>query len=146
MLARLQRLTTIGLLTCALLWGMLAYCTRHIEWALVGAMLVAFGYALFMAFEFLLMHIAHGDDPVARASAAQLLRAWWDEVCTAPLVFCWRQPFRSKRWPDNLPRDAWGRRGVLLVHGFVCNRGVWNPWLSTSKDLDGLCDVFEQAA
>jgi triacylglycerol lipase len=44
-------------------------------------------------------------------------------------VFCWRQPFRSQRWPDQLPADAHGRRGVLLVHGFVCNRGLWNPWL-----------------
>jgi triacylglycerol lipase len=47
----------------------------------------------------------------------------------APQVFCWRQPFFSQRWPDHLPADAQGRRGVLLVHGFVCNRGVWNPWL-----------------
>ncbi|WP_137895269.1 alpha/beta fold hydrolase, partial [Ramlibacter sp. 2FC] len=22
-----------------------------------------------------------------------------------------------------------GRRGVVLVHGFACNRGLWNPWL-----------------
>ena len=22
-----------------------------------------------------------------------------------------------------------GRRGLVLVHGFVCNRGLWNPWL-----------------
>jgi triacylglycerol lipase len=50
-------------------------------------------------------------------------------VLSAPLVFCWRQPFRSRRWPDLLPPDAAGRRGVLLVHGFVCNRGVWNGWL-----------------
>ena len=34
-----------------------------------------------------------------------------------PQVFCWRQPFFSQRWPDHLPADAQGRRGVLLVHG-----------------------------
>ncbi len=60
---------------------------------------------------------------------AQLLRAWWGEVRAAPRVFCWRQPFRSRRWPDHLPAAAQGRRGLLLVHGFLCNRGVWNPWL-----------------
>ena len=27
------------------------------------------------------------------------------------------------------PAAARGRRGPLLVHGFVCNRGLWNPWL-----------------
>jgi triacylglycerol esterase/lipase EstA (alpha/beta hydrolase family) len=50
-------------------------------------------------------------------------------VQTAPQVFCWRQPFFSHRWPDHLPPGVQGRRGVLLVHGFVCNRGLWNPWL-----------------
>jgi triacylglycerol lipase len=50
------------------------------------------------------------------------------EVCAAPRVFCWRQPFFSQRFPDHLPTGAQGRRGVLLVHGFVCNRGLWNPW------------------
>ena len=43
-------------------------------------------------------------------------------------VFGWQQPFRSQRFADHLPADAAGRRGLLLVHGFVCNRGLWNPW------------------
>ncbi len=60
---------------------------------------------------------------------AQLLRAWWGEVWTAPAVFYWRQPFRANAVPDFLPADARGRRGLLLVHGFVCNRGLWTPWL-----------------
>jgi triacylglycerol esterase/lipase EstA (alpha/beta hydrolase family) len=63
------------------------------------------------------------------------LAAWWAEVKAAPQVFCWRQPFFSRRWPDHLPADAQGRRGVLLVHGFVCNRGVWNPWLQRLHSL-----------
>jgi triacylglycerol esterase/lipase EstA (alpha/beta hydrolase family) len=44
-------------------------------------------------------------------------------------VFCWRQPFRSRAEPDFLP-EAPGRRGVVLVHGFVCNRGLWNPMMA----------------
>jgi len=43
-------------------------------------------------------------------------------------VFGWRQPFRSHALPDELAA-ARGRRGVLLLHGFVCNRGLWNPWM-----------------
>jgi triacylglycerol lipase len=129
MVARLQRFITLGLLALALLWGVLAWCAGHVVWALSGAMVIALGYALALAFEFLLMRMAHGDDPTPRATAAQLLSAWWGELWSAPLVFCWRQPFRSKRWPDHLPREAQGRRGVLLVHGFFCNRGVWNLWL-----------------
>ena len=32
------------------------------------------------------------------------------------------------RCPDYLPANASGRRGLLLVHGFVCNRGIRNAW------------------
>ncbi|RZJ02865.1 MAG: alpha/beta fold hydrolase, partial [Rubrivivax sp.] len=54
---------------------------------------------------------------------------WWGEIWTTPAIFCWRQPFRSNAEPDYLPADGEGRRGVVLVHGFVCNRGFWTPWL-----------------
>ncbi len=129
MLAALQRITTLGLLTLAGGWAILAWRAGHMSWALVGALLIAFGYALVLGIEFTLLRHAHGHDPAPRASAAQLLSAWWGEVRSAPIVFCWRQPFRSQRWPDHLPAGAMGRRGVLLIHGFVCNRGLWNPWL-----------------
>jgi triacylglycerol lipase len=129
MLARLQRFTTLGLLTLAALWALFAWRAGHAAWALGGALLIVFSYALFLALEFALLRIAHGDDATPHATPQQLLSAWWGEVRAAPLVFCWRQPFRSQRWPDHLPADARGRRGVLLVHGFVCNRGLWNEWL-----------------
>jgi triacylglycerol esterase/lipase EstA (alpha/beta hydrolase family) len=46
-------------------------------------------------------------------------------------VFCWRQPFRAEAVGDLVDdRDAEKRRAVLFVHGFVCNRGLWNPWLT----------------
>jgi triacylglycerol lipase len=129
MLARLQRITTIGLLALAAGWATLAWRAGQTAWALAGALLIIFGYALVLGVEFSLLRLTHGRDPAPRATATQLLRAWWGEVRSAPVVFCWRQPFRSRRWPDHLPADAMGRRGVLLVHGFVCNRGLWNPWL-----------------
>jgi len=130
MLARLQKITTLGLLTLALLWALLAWRAGHVAWALGGALLIVFGYVAVLAVEFLLLRLAHGGDQSSRATAGQLLRAWWGEVRAAPLVFCWRQPFRSQRWADRLPADAEGGRGVLLVHGFVCNRGLWNGWLA----------------
>lgn len=64
----------------------------------------------------------------------QVLIAWWAEVLSVPRVFCWRQPFRSRAEPDHLPAGA-SRRGVVLVHGFVCNRGIWNGWMSRLRRL-----------
>ena len=129
MLARLQQFITLGLLALATVWAAWAWRAGEPVWAVAGVLVIVLGYAVVLAVEFELLRHVHGADPAPRASVAQLMRAWCGEVGSAPLVFCWRQPFRSRRWRDHLPADAQGRRGVLLVHGFVCNRGIWNPWL-----------------
>lgn len=129
MLARLQQAMTLGLLALAAAWfGWFAAQGRW-GWAAAGALLIVLGYALFLGVEMLLLAWQHGDDPSPRATPAQLLRAWWGEVRTAPRVFCWRQPFRWQTEADHLGPESAGRTGVVLVHGFVCNRGIWNPWM-----------------
>lgn len=55
------------------------------------------------------------------------LRAWVAEALRSPAVFAWRQPLREWALPDHLPASATGQRGVVLVHGFWCNRGYWAP-------------------
>jgi triacylglycerol lipase len=131
MLARLLQMMTVGLILAAALWA--AWLLRAGEplEALAGSALILFGYAIFLGVEFLLLRIVNRDDPAPPASAGQLLRAWWGEFWTAPLVFCWRQPFRSHAVADWLsePSAPATPRGVVLVHGFVCNRGLWNPWM-----------------
>ena len=93
--------------------------------------LIIFGYALFLGLEFAFLRVVNRNDPAPQANAKQLLRAWWGEVLTAPRVFCWSQPFRSRAIPDWLPdADSTQSRGIVLVHGFVCNRAVWNPWMT----------------
>lgn len=134
MLARLQQAITLGLLALALAWAGWFGGRGEWAWAAGGAAMVLFGYAFFLAIEFALLAFVHGDDPAPRASAAQLVRAWWGEVLCAPRVFCWRQPFRSQAEPDHLPQGANGRLGVVLVHGFVCNRGFWNPWMAPLRE------------
>lgn len=128
-LARLQQATTLGALALAALWAWVLARAGHGGWALAGALVIVGGYAVVLGLEFICLRLVHGDDPTPRPTGAQLLRAWWGEVGSAPVVFCWRQPFFSRRHADFLPAAAQGRRGVLLVHGFVCNRGLWNPWL-----------------
>jgi triacylglycerol lipase len=80
MLARLQQLTTLGLLVLAAAWAALAWRAGHAGWALGGALLIVFGYALVLAIEFALLRAVHADDPTPRATNAQLLRAWLGEV------------------------------------------------------------------
>jgi len=128
-IARLQRFSTLLVLAVAFGWAAVLLERGHPWAAIIGAVLVALGYALFLGLEFVLL-ARHGVDlQHLRPSVAQLLRAWCGEVLRTPLVFCWRQPFRWHAEPDHLPAAAQGRRGVLLVHGFVCNRALWNPWM-----------------
>lgn len=135
MLARIQQATNLGAFLLALGWATWFWQHQRPLWAVAGAALMIGGYALVLGFEMLLVRLTHGADPTQRASATALLRAWWAEVQAAPVVFCWRQPFRSQAWPDQLPRMEPGgvaqtrQRGVVFIHGFVCNRGLWNPWL-----------------
>ena len=58
----------------------------------------------------------------------QLVRAWTVETVHMVRTFYWRQPFRWRAEPDH-PAGSEGRMGVVLVHGFMCNRGLWNAWL-----------------
>ncbi len=63
------------------------------------------------------------------------MNAWWREMGSALRVFCWRQPFRHLVWPDLLTKPHSGTRGVVFIHGFACNRGIWNGWLARMTKL-----------
>lgn len=130
MLARIQQTTTLSLIAGATAWALhfLNGGESFMAWA--GALLILLGYAVFLALEFALLAFVRGADPAPAPSVGQLLRAWLSEVMTAPLVFCWRQPFRSHAEADFVPPSPTDARGVVLIHGFVCNRALWNPWMA----------------
>ena len=133
MVARAQRITVLALLALALSWlGMQAAAGRWLP-GILGALLIINLQALILAVEFfvLLPIVNRGDSAAPRPSFAQVLRAWWREVLTAHAVFGWHQPFRSQQHPDTIDApDARGRRAVVLVHGYLCNRGLWNRWVT----------------
>lgn len=130
MLARLQRLWTITLILSA---AVLAAITARAGWPLWACALVALFvlgvHAVALALEFLWLQCVDPGAGVRRPSLHALIKAWWGEMASALVVFAWRQPFRSALYADNAAGHS-PRRGVLLVHGFVCNRGLWNPWLA----------------
>lgn len=131
MLARLQQMMVATSVVVALAW--LVWC-REVG---LGPFAMAAGVALallpqapVLALEFVLLAAFGRDAAAPRAGAAALLRAWFGEVLASWRVFNWHQPFFAGHEPDlpDLPGRP-GCTGVLLVHGYFCNRGVWLPWL-----------------
>jgi triacylglycerol lipase len=126
-MARAQQFGTL-LLAIAGPWWAAVHWSRSPAVAVIGLLLIWFGYALVLAFEFIALAIVGRDDLAPAPSAAQLLRAWAAETWWNAVVFAWWQPFRWNALPDDV-HAARGVRGVVLVHGFVCNRGMWTPWM-----------------
>lgn len=126
MLARLWRWGLLGLAAAAVLWVVGLGRQGHWTAALGGALVLLCLHAWVLAVQFLLMWLQNRRDPAPPARWHELLRAWWGEVLVCARVFGWRQAFREHAWPDE-PRVP-GRRGIVLIHGYLCNRALWLPW------------------
>lgn len=159
-LALLQRVTTLmalALLVLGVWWWFLGG-----RWAalwLVVAVLT--GHAWFLAAEMVLAARINRGDPAPRPSTAQWVHAWWRETCVAPRVFAWRQPFRWQALPDSTGPGVSGAAPVVFIHGFVCNRAFWLPWMARLRErglayvsvnlepvfgsIDGYIGIVEQA-
>jgi triacylglycerol lipase len=70
--------------------------------------------------------------PVARLSPAAFVRTWWGETWRSFMAFSVDQPWRANFDTPALVRDP-QRPAVLLVHGYLCNRAVWRPWIVGGK-------------
>lgn len=140
-LARMLQGVTLVLLIGAIAW--LAWFRDRAPWvAGAGFALIAFSYSAGLALEFLALRRVNRSDPVPPAGWPALVRAWLAETLQAPRVFGWRQPFRWRAIADRVePAPALrGQRGVVFLHGFICNRGFWTPWL---QQLAGGRHAFE---
>jgi triacylglycerol lipase len=131
-LARLQRALVAGLLLAALAW-LASWWSRRPVLAVLGALAILFFHVIALGLEFLVLLRVRVGDPTPRAGAAQLVAAWLRESIQDVRVFGWRQPFRWRGWPDRLEGSP-GRRGIVFVHGFICNRGLWAPWLARASE------------
>lgn len=134
MLARLQQLIALIIATMIVAGAIFAVQLGHPVWALAAPLFILGGYAAVLGLEFCWLRASCAEGSPDRPSVSELASAWKDEVLVAPRVFLWRQPFRAGSIPDFLPADALGRRGVVLIHGFVCNRGLWNPWMERLRE------------
>jgi len=92
------------------------------------ALALGLGQPAVLGLEFLIMGRVNRSAGLPVPSAKRRWRAWALECLWAWWVFGWCQPWRSQQEPDLLVPGG-GRRGVLLLHGYFCNRGFWQPWL-----------------
>lgn len=130
MLAWLLRLLILLLIALAAVWW---WWSARLGWSIASragvGLLILLPHAPVLAVEFLLLSLWGDPRPAPRPGPVALARAWAGEVWWGLCTFGWRQPFRVQAVPDQLSRHGSPRRGVLLVHGFVCNRALWNPWM-----------------
>lgn len=124
--AWIQRLLTLGV--PLFLW-VLGYSLliSHPTWAVVCLITPILIAPVLEALQFVALYYVNRADPAPRASAADHVQAWWGELRATVVVFNWWQPFCRAAIANNLTA-APGQRGVVLVHGFFCNRGFWTHW------------------
>jgi triacylglycerol lipase len=135
MVARMLRVSIgmLGLLSFA--WFALFASQGRWLMAFSGTLLLLNVQPVVLALEFFaLLPWVNRHDAAPKANLLQLVQAWWVESLTAHDLFGWQQPFRSTRHPDTLVLAQRGQRAVILVHGFMCNRGVWNRCMPLLRD------------
>ncbi len=159
--AWIQRLLTIGLLLLSLA-GLYSWHSMHPAMPLLVLGMPLAVIAAFEAIQFLLLHICNRNDPAPKATLAQYLAAYWSELTMSVKIFGIWQPFQHNAVPDRLLKDSQNRSGVILVHGFFCNRAFWNGWMRQLEregrafiavdlqpafgSIDAYADILEQAA
>lgn len=127
-LARLQQVLVLGTGALVVVW-VLFWWPRSTAMAWMGALIGLGGYALVLGLEGWAAARVNRGDAAPAAGWRGTAGAWWQEVRVAPQVFAWRQPFCWARLPDDTAPSDGTVPAVVFVHGFVCNRGFWLPWM-----------------
>lgn len=106
----------------------------------VALLLLLLPFALLastFALEGLLLRRARVGDPSPEPTVGQIVRALIGEARAAIPRFYWHQAWAWSAEDAHLDaqRHA-GRTGVLLVHGYFCNRGFWWNWTPRLRAAD----------
>ncbi len=129
--AWIQRFLNLGVLLLG--WGIAAgLWNSHRAMALWFLSLPFLITPTLLAIQCMMAAHANRSDPAPRVHFSQWLRAWFAECRIAAWVFSWWQPFRHFAIADQLQSTP-GQRGMVLVHGFFCNRALWMEWMKQLK-------------
>jgi pimeloyl-ACP methyl ester carboxylesterase len=126
--AWIQRLITVGLLLLGIGY---AYHYKQIYsvWFLLIVAVPLVLIAVVEAFQFIALYLVNQNDPAPKATLAQYVKAYGTELWSSLKIFGLWQPFQHRLLSDNLIKDEQQRCGIVLVHGFFCNRAFWNGWM-----------------
>ena len=136
MLARVARVLFVAWF--ALLAGLLeaARVTGWTPACWLALYVLVLGHPTVLAVEMLIAHRVAARHGAARGRWLDMLRAVLVEWLESTIIFAWRMPWRSNAVEDHLPKTSRGLRGVVFIHGYICNRGLWNPWMKRLLKLD----------
>lgn len=98
-------------------------------WAVGGLAFALAFVALLVLGSFALQRAANRFDPTPKVRGIDRWAAVWRECRRMAVCMLWWHPFRVNAHADFLAPEHQGQRGVVLVHGFFCNRGFWNQWM-----------------
>lgn len=131
-MARLQQGLVVTVMGGVAIW-VWWFWPRHPGWAVAGVLAFMLAHAVLLAVECVIGAWINRLDPAPTADWKAWLGAWWSESWLAPMVFAWRQPFCWRHLPDNKEPAGQASAALVLVHGFVCNRGLWLPWMKALR-------------
>ena len=126
MIARIQQTVVFFILAGLGVW--IWHVVPDYSRIYIGFLAIAGVYIAYMAILFIATYRLNRNDAEPRTTLSALAQACLREAGTALGVFLWRQPFRTQAVPDFLPASA--KPGVVFIHGFLCNRAFWSPWLA----------------
>jgi len=136
MIARVARILFVAWFV---LLGALLALVRDDGWTTARAIalyVLLLGHPTLLAVEMLTARQLAARNGATRARWRDMPGAVLREWIESTAVFGWRMPWRSNAIDDHLPKTSRGLRGVVFIHGYICNRGLWNPWMKRLLKLD----------
>ena len=153
-MAKILRRGVYVFLTLALMW-VIFWWQAHPLVAVAGGFCLLVGFAPVLGIQFLTIWKVNRRYSSPQATLWQHISAWWAEVVLTVKVFVGQQAYREHRFgdtiapiqarpvligavqtgarlsPSGVENEGFPKkqRGIVFIHGFLCNRGFWNPWL-----------------
>lgn len=132
-----------GVVFCLVLAALWLLRGAFQAWAIGFLVFIALFVPMLVAVECLALYIVNRgarasliEMPAPRlATVGELVRVWWSESITSMRVFGVWQPRLWRTEPCVWSPEMVGRTGVVFVHGYFCNRGLWLPHLLVMRKL-----------